>query len=577
MSQPASNSTGSSASAQEPASSRTRYCSTKGCKSRLARATIDPHVLCVICRGSECDLQNRCKVCEGWSESTMLDYLNHLAKLEKRRVPKQQASQGAAASMSDSAAPERESSIDRDSLKEDIKNDLKAYLDRKMDESSAHVVKEIKFLFKGMKSGKFPIPDDDDEVPPETAAQELSYLSDHRYVQAKSLYDCGALDQRAYNNIVLMCKADASRNVNVDVDPLFGPHDDVPDNVARDPDPSQVPGPSGVNKRKRIPSGFDPNEEPDWEPETDFGDLVNCIVCCFPDAKEAELREKAHEFLIGVGAVSNKREFIKLKLFAEMREQKKELDEKVSKVQYGPNKPFNVWPRKRSYYKVHDLPDTVKINPRIAEVSHMKNLSSFSFSSSEALALDRALAELVQAQSFSFWLLSALFSFLDHEDFSPTNSSLFIQYKSVLSSTVAAQSNWTLSLQAFLNLIKRKAVLNKLFPSVLHHHREELFRSPVFAEFMFDEGVLDRVIAAHSKNQLDKSQFQLAKFFSSASLSKTPSSFTVTPRGARRPFFRPFGASRGRGGRGGKGRGKSGGGNKKNANKQPGQNQSKNA
>ena len=507
----------------------------------------------------------------------MLDYLGHLAKLERKRAPKQPASQGAAASVSEPAARERESSIDRNSLKEDIKNDLRSYLDRKMEENSNHVIKEIKFLFKGMKSGRFPIPeddDDDDDAPPqETAAEELAYQSDTRYVDAKRLFDCGALDQRAFSNVILMCKADAARSV----DPLFGPHDDsVSHNVSanvtqtRDPDPSPVPGPSGINKRKNPPVDYDhdQDEEPDWEPETDFGDLVNCIICCFPDAKEDEIRVKAHEFLIGVGAVNNKREFVKLKLFAEMRQQKVDLNEKVSKATLSHNKQVNIWPRRKNYYKVHNVQETVKINPRISELTAVKNLSSipFSFSSSDALALDRALSELVQAQSFSFWLLSALFSFLDHEDFSPTNSSLFIQYKSVLSSTVAAQSNWTLSLQAFLNLLRRRSVLNKLFPSVLHHHREELFKSPVFDEFMFDEGVLERVIAAHSKNQLDKSQFQLAKFFSSATLSKTPSSFTVTPRGARRPFFRPFGASRGRGGRGGRGRGKSGGGKKSNKN-----------
>ena len=521
-------------------------------------------------------------MCDSWPESNMLDYLSHMAKLERKRGPKQTASQGAAASVSETSAQVGESPIDRESLKEDIKNDLRSYMDRKMEESSNHVIREIKFLFKGIKDGRFPFPededDDDDGSPQEAPAEDLSFQSDHRYVDAKRLFDCGAIDQKAFSNVILMCKADAAkRNVQ---DPLFGPHEDPNDTnvdvAPSDPNPPPVPGPSGI-KRKRTPSGFDSNEEPEWEPETDFGDLVACIISVFPDAKEPELREKAHEFLIGVGAVSNKREFVKLKLFEEMKEQKRALDEKVSRAQLGPNKTVNVWPRKRTYYKVHNLPEFVKINPRVSEISSLKNLSSisFSFSSSDALALDRALSELVQAQSFSFWLLSALFSFLDHEGFSPSNASLFLQYKSVLSSTFAAQSNWTLSLQTFLNLLKRKSVLNRLFPSVLAHHKELLFRSPVFDEFMFDEGVLETVINCHSKSQADKSHFSLVKFLSSATISKAPSQITVAPRGARRPFYRPYGPSRGRGGRGGRGRGKSGGGGRKNQ-KQAGQNQSKN-
>ena len=425
MSQPASNSSaGSSANETPPASTpRNRYCQTKGCKARLARLSLDPHVLCVGCRGCECDLQTRCEVCDSWTESAMLDYLGHLAKLERKRAPKQPASQGAAASGSETTAREREPPIDQTALKEDIKNDLRMYMDRKMEENSNHVIKEIKFLFKGMKSGRFPIPeddDDDDDAPPqETAAEELAYQSDSRYVDAKRLFDCGALDHRAFSNIVLMCKADAARNVdrNVDpVDPLFGPHDDsanVSHVPTRDPDPSPVPGPSNVNKRKNPPSEFDPNDEPDWEPETDFGDLVNCIICCFPDAKEEDIRVKAHEFLIGVGAVSNKREFVKLKLFAEMRQQKSDLNDKVSKASLAHNKQINVWPRRKNYYRVHDVQESLKINPRVCEITAVKNLSSipFSFSASDALALDRALSELVQAQSFSFWLLSALFFF----------------------------------------------------------------------------------------------------------------------------------------------------------------------
>ena len=236
MSQPVPNMpSGASADPSPPSTTRTRYCATKGCKSRLARQSIDPHVLCVICRGMECDVQNRCKVCDSWSENAMLDYLSHLAKLEKKRAPKQPASQGAAASVSEPPAQDREPSVDRDALKEDIKSDLRSYLDRKMEESSAHVIREIKFLFKGMKSGRIPYPDDDDDDdddghPQEPAAEDPTYKSDSRYVDAKRLFDCGALDERALNNIILMCKADAARNVAPD--PLFGPHDEpIFDNV----------------------------------------------------------------------------------------------------------------------------------------------------------------------------------------------------------------------------------------------------------------------------------------------------------------------------------------------------------
>ena len=81
------------------------------------------------------------------------------------------------------------------------------------------------------------------------------------------MFDCGALDQRAFDNIVLMCKADAT---NVE------PHQSG-NEVIDVSDPPPAPGPSGINKRKH-PSGFDSDDEPDLEQETDFSDLVNCII-----------------------------------------------------------------------------------------------------------------------------------------------------------------------------------------------------------------------------------------------------------------------------------------------------------
>ena len=231
------------------------------------------------------------------------------------------------------------------------------------------------------------------------------------------------------------------------------------------------------------------------------------------------------------------------------------MNSRVSKLSLGQGKSLNIWPRKKQYYRVPTVCDQVSVNPRVAQLSFSKNIAStisFFFSSSEALALDRALAELVQAQSFSFWLLSSFFAFLDHEDFSPSNTSLYQQFTAVLSAVTQTQASWSLSVQAFITLIKRKSVLSKLLPSVLPHQKEELLRSPCFSDNLFDQGVLERVIAEHSQSQQQHSTQQMAKFFSSAALSKAPS-FTFQ-RGSRRPFSRPFYSTRGRGGKGGRGK-----------------------
>ena len=75
-----------------PKTASFRTCSTDGCKGRLAQVTLDPHSLCVPCRGIECSQSARCNVCREWDEATMADYLNHQEKLDKKRKAKKPAS-----------------------------------------------------------------------------------------------------------------------------------------------------------------------------------------------------------------------------------------------------------------------------------------------------------------------------------------------------------------------------------------------------------------------------------------------------------------------------------------------------
>ena len=220
---------------------------------------------------------------------------------------------------------------------------------------------------------------------------------------------------------------------------------------------------------------------------------------------------------------------------------------------------MNIWPKRRQYYRVEDFSESIKVNPRLTEICFMKNVPvnlAFSFSSSEALALDRALAELIQSQSFSFWLLSSFFAFLEQEEFSPVNSALFTQFSTLFSSITQTQASWSLALSSFLTLIRRKTMLAKCLPSITNHQKELLLRSPCFSEHLFDEGVLERVIEEHSKAQLSLSHINMAKYFSSSAPSRAPRNQSNYTHGSRRPYSRPTFVARGRGGRGGRGRGK---------------------
>ena len=378
-----------------------------------------------------------------------------------------------------------------------------------------------------------PVPSGTPPPPPAPPASESAWQADSRYVRAKSLFVEGCITANALHEVELICKADVSG----DTTPV---------------------GPPPAKKPRGGGSEYDPNEDLDWAPDPDFGDLLTFIITMNPNAKDDTVVTKAVDFLFHASAVSNQREYVRLKFFDEMDRLQNDINVKVQKLSYGQGKAMNVWPKKRQYYRAGGVADSVKVNPRVSEITHLKNTAnlSFSFSSSEALALDRALSELVQSQSFSFWLLSSFFDFLDQEDFSPSNQALYTQFSTILSSITQTQANWSLSIQSFLMLIKRKTVLAKCIPSILTHQREKLLRCNVFSEWLFDEGVLEGVIEQHSKAQLSQSHIQMVKYFSSSAPSKAPRQQSNYQRGFRRPYSRPTFVARGRGGRGGKGRGK---------------------
>ena len=47
----------------------------------------DRHTFCSVCRGFDCDLENRCEECTDWPESDMLAYVKH-RKILKSKQPK---------------------------------------------------------------------------------------------------------------------------------------------------------------------------------------------------------------------------------------------------------------------------------------------------------------------------------------------------------------------------------------------------------------------------------------------------------------------------------------------------------
>ena len=61
------------------------------CKSRMSGKEFDPHIICISCRGKDCDSDTRCDICIKWSDHQMAQYLKHQASLKRKRVSKEKA------------------------------------------------------------------------------------------------------------------------------------------------------------------------------------------------------------------------------------------------------------------------------------------------------------------------------------------------------------------------------------------------------------------------------------------------------------------------------------------------------
>ena len=63
-----------------------RNCST--CKTRMSSLLHDSHLICVDCRGRDCNTDNRCVECEGWSEEVMIKYVCYRKSLDSKSKAK---------------------------------------------------------------------------------------------------------------------------------------------------------------------------------------------------------------------------------------------------------------------------------------------------------------------------------------------------------------------------------------------------------------------------------------------------------------------------------------------------------
>ena len=65
-------------------------CNCSTCKTRMSSLLHDSHLICVARCGRDCNLDNRCVECEGWSEEVMIKYVRYCKSLDSKSKAKKE-------------------------------------------------------------------------------------------------------------------------------------------------------------------------------------------------------------------------------------------------------------------------------------------------------------------------------------------------------------------------------------------------------------------------------------------------------------------------------------------------------
>ena len=181
----------------------------------------------------------------------------------------------------------------------------------------------------------------------------------------------------------------------------------------------------------------------------------------------------------------------------------------------GKRRPSAVFPKKRASYKVQGertIGPVSVYNDRFAALTSTKPSPNAS-ASIPLEELRRQAANIValqEAQSFSFWLVSALFEHIRQSGVEMPNQALFDRFESSLATALTDQAHLTCSLSSFNSLNRRLHYL-RFAPLLSEGQKSRLLGSSPFRNDLFDPSLLEEVIKEFQNSQATSSHISVSK------------------------------------------------------------------
>ena len=491
----------------------------------MSSFSLDKHLFCTKCRGSECSMNSRCDECMQWTKEEMEKYV----KLRKSLSSKSKRSK---------SSPPRSIPHARDS---DVNfatqlDSTQKSVDDKIEAMSVNLMARFSSMLENFQS-----------------RVSNTSCSDSAAVLGHSATNTEPVSRRLTDRT--KCPTGLRFRKGRE-DPV--PQEDIIscDNVIDEtPEtPRHPPGDAGEPQGRRSApafvrhtqagAGFESQPDDDDDDDRDSGAdsapsdktyirLMHYIHDRFPHSEPASApreppRCEFEEFFSTSEASSSAKPT--LTLYPRVSEILDSCADRAAQFAKESKPLYRVLPFKRKSTPVGDRPDFCVaryVNSDFSRIARQKTIlksRASSVSLSDLEKLDRASRSLIASQSQSFWLLSSLLAQLRDEEFKPADPNLFDKTIPTLSASLASQTNLSSGISKFVTSKRRESYLAHTSCPVGESVKRELLVAPGTDNLLFNQPLLEKVVNTIKEDSLISSTASLASISKAASRGRSGAS-----------------------------------------------------
>ena len=178
------------------------------------------------------------------------------------------------------------------------------------------------------------------------------------------------------------------------------------------------------------------------------------------------------------------------------------------------------------------------MNPSFAQLAGARAIGSRRWGSitfSEMERLERLFRNQLEVTSSSLWLMSGILAMLKHDDFQPSDPTLFNSALSSVSASLSCQARFASTGSAFIRAKHRESLLSHTTLPVPEAQRRFLTVVPGSSNGLFNEDLLAEVVAQVQRLSLISSNLAVSRSLSRGRSRPSSSSPLVDPHSSDPP------------------------------------------